>query len=168
MLASSGDDPADGYIGSIAVDATNVYWTVQDLDTGSVMTVSLDGGTPVTLALGQNGPLGIALDVAHVYWTNWGFGNQNASTQNTVMEVPLDGGTPVVLASGGSPYSVAVDTSGVYYTVPGGYVMAAPLDGGAAQPLTPRSVDLSLCMRMPKPRSDLLDGCRSAKPTHCS
>jgi hypothetical protein len=53
----------------IAVDATHVYWT--NFDDGTVMKVSLAGGTPATLATGpgQSYAVGIAVDATSVYWT---------------------------------------------------------------------------------------------------
>src|SRR5580692_7775036 len=50
----------------IAVDKTNVYWTAP----GAVMKVPLGGGTPTTLASGQQFPGDIAVNGANVCWTD--------------------------------------------------------------------------------------------------
>ncbi len=55
---------------AIAVDATSVYWTTYL--GGTVMKVSLDGGTTTLLASGQNSPQDIAVDATSVYWTTHG------------------------------------------------------------------------------------------------
>jgi sugar lactone lactonase YvrE len=52
------------------VDATSVYWTTYL--GGTVMKVSLDGGTTTLLASGQNSPQDIAVDATSVYWTTHG------------------------------------------------------------------------------------------------
>ena len=62
-----------GLVGSVAVDATSVYWTNAGTmgSDGAVLKVPIGGGPPVTLASGQYVPQGIALDGANVYWTDY-------------------------------------------------------------------------------------------------
>ena len=62
---------------AIAVDATSVYWTNNNLNggQGAVMKVALDGGTLTTLAVGQNESYGIAVDATNVYWADYGDGS---------------------------------------------------------------------------------------------
>ncbi len=119
---------------SFAVGSTGVFWT--DIMAGTVMTVSLEGGTPVTLASGGH-PDGIAVDSTGVYWTD--------PINGTVMKVGLFGGAPVTLVSGTvNPSGIVVDSTSVYLTVPGllngfgcsggkvcgGAIVKAPLGGG--------------------------------------
>ena len=73
----------------MAVDGTSVYWTS---DAGTVMKVPLTGGTAITLASDQDGPSGIVVDDASIYWTNAGSG--------TVMKLARAGGPPLTLVSG--------------------------------------------------------------------
>jgi hypothetical protein len=102
--------------GAIAADATNVYWVtggtlVNDYHDATVMKVSARGGLATTLASNQAGyaAMGIAVDAASVYWTNYDGG--------TVMKVAICGGALTTLASGQNrPAGIAVDSSSVYWT----------------------------------------------------
>jgi hypothetical protein len=104
------------------------------------MKVSLDGGTAVTLASGQDGPHRIAVDSTSVYWMNSGDGFANGD--DVVMKVPLGGGTPVMLAS--RPYSalgpresygIAVDATSVYWASD---IQQGTVATGAVMKVTPK------------------------------
>ena len=106
---ATGDIPWD-----IEVDGTSVYWTEQGSspNTGKVMkTAKADGSASVTIAMGQAGPHGIAIDATSVYWAN--------KEDGTINKAPLAGGATTVLAKGQmSPENVAVDALHVYWTDP--------------------------------------------------
>jgi hypothetical protein len=120
---------SSGYIGTpttIAVDATNIYWT--NNNNGDVRQCPISNcASPLTIASGQLSMRSIKVDATSVYWTN----------QTSVMKVAIGGGNLKTLASGqGLPYGVAVDSANVYWTnQTGGTVMKVAVGGGASTTL---------------------------------
>jgi hypothetical protein len=117
----------------IAVNSTNVYWTNAD---GSLATLSLNGGSPNTLAAPAVPGIffsgaRVALDETNAYWAN-GAG---------VMTIPLVGGTQRMLAADPHAFGIAVDASSVYWTDidQKGHVMKVPIAGGAPTTLAASS-----------------------------
>ena len=126
---------------AIAVDAANVYWTEAS---GNVMQAPLGGGTPFTLASGQPGPTGIAVQGGSVYWLD--LGSASSSSDAAINTVPVGGGAIVTLAhqvagcdigAGGEPNVIAVDSTSVYYSASPSHgsssasqVLSVPLGGG--------------------------------------
>ena len=128
------------------IDGANVYFVNFD---GSVMKVSKTGGPVITLSAPDqhvpsvNGPM--AVDATNVYWTEplgAAQGPAPGINPGMVVSVPIGGGPQTVIASGqGSPVSVAVDATSVYWlnqfyepqtgSLLSGAVMRATLDGGA-------------------------------------
>ena len=129
VTLASGQDAPQG----IALDGTNVYWT--NYNGGTVVKVPLGGGTPTTLASGQLNPDGIAAAIGNVYFVNHGSGTNN---DGSAMRVSAAGGSVITVASGqGYPAGVARADATNFYWSNGNALMAAPLGGGAAAPLSP-------------------------------
>jgi hypothetical protein len=101
----------------IAVDETNVYWT-NEASSGSVVRVSIDGGSPTVIAGGQQSPVGIGVDSTYVYWA--------AEENNEVRYAPKDGQEALLFAQAlpaSHPTGLAVDATKVVWTEWGdGYV----------------------------------------------
>jgi hypothetical protein len=114
----------------MAIDSTSIYWT--DF-TGTVSKLGLSGGSPVALALSQAPPAhGIAVDSTGVYWTTqseqvWDGCSTTACQVGLLQKTGLAGGTAATLASGAQPWSIAVDSTSVYWTdTSAGLVLKAP------------------------------------------
>jgi hypothetical protein len=93
------------------------------------MKVAVDGGQPVPFALGQFDPTGIAVDGAHVYWSDY--------VARAVIMVAVDGGTPAPIATGlAGPFGVATDGTSVYCANHGdGTIVRIPIDPEAGGPV---------------------------------
>jgi sugar lactone lactonase YvrE len=135
VLASEQNRPS-----GLAVDATSVYWSnsgghpafTRDAGpNGSIMKVSVDGGSVTSLVSGLDSPSAIAVDQANIYWTEW-YGS-------VVKRLPLKGGEPITLASGkGALDNVVVDDTNVYWSDLGrGTVMKMPISGGTPTAFAP-------------------------------
>jgi hypothetical protein len=137
--------------GSMAVDATNVYWTntgaedgQSDILYGTVMKLPLTGGTPTTLASNQFGVYGLALGTTSVYWVT----NSNTSEAHAapvLLSVPVAGGMSVSVASISSMTSLlGISATNLYWigdddgqSASPSYLMSVPLTGGTPQTLAP-------------------------------
>lgn len=114
------------------LDATNAYWTAEGSTgstSGTIGKAALAGGPAMTIALGQNFPLSIAVDATSVYWAD--------GVNSTIVKVPVGGGVLQTLASASSPQGIAIDSTSVYWldALPGGAVMSVPIAGGSASTL---------------------------------
>ncbi len=105
----------------IAVDGTSVYWT-NITGNHAVMKVGIEGGTPAVFASATN-PWAIAVSDGNVYFTDG----------DNVMMAPAAGGNAVVIATGQNfPFSLAVDSTNVYWSSARGTgaIVKMPLTGG--------------------------------------
>ena len=122
-----------GSSSGIAIDSTSVYWTYLSAAPSAVLAVmstSLAGGAPVTLASGPavaSGPLehpSVAVNSTGIYW----------GTPSILRGMLKSGGTPadlVVPWGPKEPGDLAVDETSVYWVnADESAVMKAPLTGG--------------------------------------
>src|SRR6185312_755975 len=105
---------------SLGLDLDHIYWA------GTSQTISsanLDGSDPQTLVSGQNGPIGVAVDASHLYWTNQNDGSIWAANR--------DGTSPHAISNAGlAGWDIAVGGDHLYWTVLGrGAIWEANLDG---------------------------------------
>lgn len=96
LLTSATLATGQGLIRVLTVDSTRAYWVNNE---GAVRSVSLAGGAPVTLSMGQLNPSGIAVDDEHVYVATMGSCPlSNCGSDGRVIKLPKAGGAPTVLA----------------------------------------------------------------------
>ena len=102
----------------------HIYWAKDD---GTITRANLDGTNPQTIVTGQSGPVGVAVDSAHIYWANFGDG--------TIDKANLDGSNPQTIVTGqNGPEGVAVDSAHIYWANGGdGTIIRANLDGTSPQ-----------------------------------
>ena len=110
-------------VNGIAVDASNVYFTV-DPGNNSVNSVPIGGGSVNVLATGEAGPIPIVTDGTSLYWINTGGIGTGPSS---LRKMPVGGGAITNLAAcgvsfkkaapcGDSFVSLAMDSTYVYWT----------------------------------------------------
>jgi hypothetical protein len=130
-------------IGTLAVDATSVYYTSTDasFESGQVMKVPVGGGAPVTLAsgfapffsaVGCVEATSLAVNGGSVYWLT---GQLNVAP--SLMKVAVGGGTTITLVEtaylgAGSAITLAVDGTGAYWAGSSAF-FREPLEGGSAE-----------------------------------
>jgi hypothetical protein len=116
----------------MALGADTVYWS--NFGDGTVQSCAMSGcgETPTTVATGQASALGIATNTSTLYWAE-------LTSPGSVLSCPLSGcpdaGPTVVAANEAYPYSIAADSTGVYWGTTGGDVRFCAL-GQCPQPTT--------------------------------
>jgi len=106
------------------VGGGSVYW-IDDSSgltaDGAIMQCASGGCNqqPTMVAAGQRDPSALAIDGTSVYWANAGI--DGYGTDGSIASCALGGcnQTPTVLAGGIGPNSIAVNASGVYWTISG-------------------------------------------------
>jgi hypothetical protein len=131
----------------LAVDATNVYFTVWNATAGTVTAVPIAGGPATTLASNQPNPWGIGVRAGTVFWSNEG--SDSLQVPGAILSVPAAGGAITTVAAGeaadagaraSDPGPIALDATSVYWTESLRHlVRKAGLAGGA--PVTLATTD---------------------------
>jgi hypothetical protein len=107
------------YVTSIATDTTHVYWLDETQPNpaigcgryaGAAHKINKLGGLDITLAVGINCPLVLAVDGTSIYYSNWA----QTSTGNPVVKLPKSGGFGQVIGRTGG-MQIVVDPSYVYW-----------------------------------------------------
>jgi hypothetical protein len=105
---------------ALAIHSDSLYWLNASgpVANGSIVSIGLDGGSPVTLVGGLAAPQAFAIDDVGIYWTAGGVPVADGGTSaGSVLSAPIDGGTPTLLVSElGKPGPIAVANGVVVYT----------------------------------------------------
>jgi hypothetical protein len=145
------EDTAENEITGVAVDATDVFFTLHGgagvdggpgVD-GAVLRCPRTGcpGAPFTVALTQGAiPFTVALDATHVYWAT--ATSKTSARPGEVLAADKSGSSVTTLASKQeTPYLLTVDDSSVFWTDQSrGVVLGVPKGGAGAPPTTLASV----------------------------
>jgi hypothetical protein len=113
----------------LAVDAAAVYFTTSSAE-GKVLRVLKDGSSIFTLAAKEEGPLSIAIDATHAYWSS---GPTSPVPQQIIKRAPIMGGsveTIVNVMTGVG--ALTVHGQQIYWTTPSSDTVWAKATGGGA------------------------------------
>ncbi len=114
-------------IGTVAVDATHVYWTRKGA-LGAIVRAPINGGTHIELT-GSDSPNDIAIAGQFVY-----FGEGSEASKGYLKKVPLSGGNAGLLyaADTDPPFAIALDATNIYWVNKGGAAVSKlPIGGGS-------------------------------------
>jgi hypothetical protein len=143
-LAQQADALQGGTLLFLAADGESVYSTIPTAEgdggftaaTGAIMVFPRAGGLAQTLAVDQS-PIGIAVDEANVYWTNWMA--ENGGVSGSIRSAPKDRGKVTTLATTpimASPEEILVNDAYIAWTTLDASglisVMSMSKTGGAA------------------------------------
>jgi len=124
---------------SLAIDDVNVYWA--ERNSGRIRSVSKTGGAITTLATGQIGIGGLAVDSDHVYWTQtpqMRMGHE-IKPKVAIQRVAKRGGAPEPLVSAvdaGEAFYLRIDADTMYW-LGDDAIKAAIKTGGAVRTILP-------------------------------
>lgn len=120
----------------LAIDDVNVYWANQGTPAmgyvdGALSSVPKTGGTMRMLVGGIYAPADIAVDSAHIYWTD---------EQKLVGMAPIAGGSGVILSdSQNSPMHIVAESGVVYWCAEAAREIIAQTPPSSEQTITPTS-----------------------------
>ena len=115
-------------------------------NSGSILRIGLDGGTPTTLVSGLNTPEELVVNGGMVYWTAIADAGSPHEAGTSSVARPSHGG-PSTLIVGGQNMPAAIATDGQYlYWGTAGAIIRAKMDGSEASTLatTPGAFELVL------------------------
>jgi hypothetical protein len=120
---------------AVAVNGTYVFWT--ESTPGNVQRYTISDGTVASVATGQGGPAGIALDSTYAYWVNK-ISASSFSIARVLQTVSSPSSSGVVSTTAGAANAIATDGTFVYYAGLVGTTNVAyvPVAGGTVKTLS--------------------------------